>query len=76
MAQTVKNLHGTQETQLQFLTWEDPMENKMATNSSIHARKIPFSEKSGRLKSMGSQTVDSTETLTLSLSRHPQINRS
>ena len=37
--------------------WEDPLEKKMATHSSILARKIPWTEEPGRLQSMGSQRV-------------------
>ena len=39
------------------LGWEDPLEKEMATHSSILAWKIPRTEESGRLQSMGSQTV-------------------
>ena len=34
MAQTVKNLPAMQETHVQFLVWEDPLEKKMATHSA------------------------------------------
>ena len=40
VAQTVKNLPAIQETQVPFLGWEDPLEKKMATHSSILAWKI------------------------------------
>ena len=53
----VKNLPATQETQVQFLGWEDPMEEDMATHSSILGRKIPWSEELGRLQSIGQQRV-------------------
>ena len=36
-----------------ILGWEDPLEQKMATHSSIHAWKIPWTEEPGRLQSMG-----------------------
>ena len=39
------------------LGWEDPLEKEMATHSSILAWKIPWTEESGRLQSMGSQTA-------------------
>ena len=39
------------------LGWEDPLEKKMATHSSTLAWKIPWTEESGRLESMGSQRV-------------------
>ena len=40
---------------------EDPLEEEMATHSSIHAWRIPWTEEPGRLQSMGSQRVDKTE---------------
>ena len=46
-----------QETQVQFLGGEDPLEEGMATHSSILAWKIPWTEEPGRLWSMGSQRV-------------------
>ena len=55
MAQTVKNLHAMQETQVQCLGWEDPLEKGMATHSSILAWRIPWTEESGGLQSMGLQ---------------------
>ena len=57
VAQTVKNLPAVQETQFQSLGQEDPLEEVMATNSSILASKIPWTEEPGRLQSMGSQRV-------------------
>ena len=41
MAQLVKNLPATQETQVQFLGQEDPLEKEMVTHSSILAWEIP-----------------------------------
>ena len=52
----VKNLLAMRKW-VQFLGQEDPLEEKMATHSSILAWKIPWTEKSGRLQSMGSQRV-------------------
>ena len=57
MAQTVKNSPAMQETWVQSLGWEDPLEKKMATHSSILAWRIPWTEEPGRLYSMGSQRV-------------------
>ena len=57
VAQRVKNLPTMWETQVQFLGWEDPLEKETATHSSTLAGKIPWTEKSGRLQSMGSQRV-------------------
>ena len=60
VAQLVKNLPAMQETWIQFLGWEDPLEKGMATRSSIRAWRIPWTEKPGRLLSMGSQELDMT----------------
>ena len=49
----VKNLSITQETQIQSLGGEDPLEKEMATHSSILAWKIPWTGESGELQSMG-----------------------
>ena len=56
-AQSVKNLPAMQETWVQFLGWEDPLEKEMAIHSSILAWKIPWTEEPGGLQSMGSQRV-------------------
>ena len=55
VAQTVKNLPAMQETQVRSLGWEDPLEKEMATHYSILAWKIPWTEVSGGLQSIGSQ---------------------
>ena len=52
---TVKNLPAMQETRVQFLGWEDPLEKKMATYSSVLAWEIPWTEEPGGLQSMGPQ---------------------
>ena len=57
MAQMVKRLPTMWETQVQFLGREDPLEKEVATHFSILAWKIPLTEESGRLQSMGSQRV-------------------
>ena len=44
MTQTVKNLHAMQETWVQSLGWEDPLEEGMATHSSTLAWEIPWIE--------------------------------
>ena len=46
-----------QETQVQPLGWEDPLEKKMATHSRILAWEIPWTEEPGRLQTLGSQRV-------------------
>ena len=57
VAQTVKDPPMMQETQVQSLGWEDPLEKGMATHSSVLAWRIPWIEESGGLQSMGSQRV-------------------
>ena len=44
VAQTVKNLPAMQDTQVQSLGWEVPLEKRMATHSSILAWRIPWTE--------------------------------
>ena len=53
----VKNMPAMQETWVQFLGQEDPLEKRMATHSSIFAWRIPWTEKPGGLQSMGLQRV-------------------
>jgi len=53
----VKNLPAVQETQVQSLGWEDPLEEEMTTHSSILAWKISGTEEPGGLQSMGLQRV-------------------
>ena len=53
MAQRVKHLPAMPETWVQFLGQEDPLEKEMAIHSSTLAWKIPWTEKPGRLQSMG-----------------------
>ena len=53
----LKHLPAMQETRVQSLGWEDPLEKEMATHSSTLAWKIPWSEEPHRLQSMGSQRV-------------------
>ena len=57
IAQLVKNLPAVQETRVQSLSWEGPLEKEMAPHSSTLAWKIPCMEEHGRLQSMGSQRV-------------------
>ena len=56
-----------QETWVLSLGKEDPLEQGMATHSSIPAWRIPWTEEPGELPSMGSQESDMTERLTPSL---------
>ena len=53
----VKNPPTIQETRVQPLSWEDLLEEKMATYSSILDERIPWTEEPGELQSMGSQRV-------------------
>ena len=53
----VRNLPAKQETWVQSLGWEDPLEEEIATHSSILAWEIPWTEEPGGLQSMGSQRV-------------------
>ena len=57
MAQTVENLPAVPETWLRSLGREDPLEEGMATHSSILAWRLPWTEEPGGLQSMGSQRV-------------------
>ena len=53
----VKNLPAMQKTWIQSVSWEDPLEEGMATHSSILAWEILWTEAPGGLQSMGSQRV-------------------
>ena len=53
----VKNPPAMQETQVQSLGWEDPLEDAVVTHSSIVAGKTPLTEESGGLQSMGLQKI-------------------
>ena len=57
VALLVKNLPAMRETQVQSVGQEYPLEKEMATHSSTLAWRIPWTEKPGRLQSMGSQRV-------------------
>ena len=63
LAQSVKNPPAMQETWVQFLGWEDPLQKEMTTHSNIFAWEVPWREEPGRLQSMGSQELDMTEQL-------------
>ena len=55
MAQMLKNLSAMQETWVRSLGWEDPLEKRMATHSSILGWRIPWTAEPRGLQSMGSQ---------------------
>ena len=57
MTQTVKTLPAMQETQVQSLFWDNPVEKGMATHTSILAWKTSWTEEHGGRQSMGSQRV-------------------
>ena len=57
VARTVKHLSTMRETRVQSLGREDTLEKEMAIHSSTIAWKIPWTEKPGRLQSVGSQRV-------------------
>ena len=50
-------MRGTQETQVQALGREDPLEEEMATHSSVLAWEMTWTDEPGGLQSMGSQRV-------------------
>ena len=59
--QMVKNLHAMQETRVQPLGQEDPLEEGTTTHSSILAWRIPWTEDPAGLQSMGLKESDTTE---------------
>ena len=81
MAQWVKNpptMQETQETQVQSLGQEDPVEEGMAIHSSIFAWRIPWIEEPGKLQPLGSEsdTAEATEHTTVIhyyITNYPQI---
>ena len=66
----VKNLSTMQETWVQFLDREDPLEKGMITYSSILAWRIPWTEEPDGLEAWGFRESDTTKQLTLSLFFH------
>ena len=57
MAKRIKRLPAMQETRVQSLGWEDPLEKEIATHSSVLAWRIPGMVEPGGLPSMGSHRV-------------------
>ena len=57
----VKNLPAVQETQVQPLGREDPLESEIATHSSVLAWRIPWTVELSGLQSMGLKELDMTE---------------
>ena len=58
IAQSIKNLPAMQETRVQFLGQEDPLEKEMAILYIIPAWRIPWTEEPSRLQSTGPQELD------------------
>ena len=58
MVKKKKNLPAIQETWVQSLGWEDPLEREMATHSSILSWTVSWTEEPGGLQSMGLQELD------------------
>ena len=67
MSQRVKLLPAMQDTWVRSLGWEDPLEKEKATHSGTLAWKTPWTEKPGRLQSMGSQRAGHERATSLSL---------
>ena len=57
VVQLIKNPPALQETLVQFLGWEDPLEHRTATHSSILAWRIPWTEEPGGLHPMGPRSL-------------------
>ena len=57
VAQTIRNLPSMLETRVQSLGQKVPLEEEMATHSSILVWRIPWTEESGALQSIGSQRI-------------------
>ena len=82
VAQMVKNLPAMQETRVQFLGQEDPLEKGMATHSSILAWTIPWTKDPGRLQSIGPQRAGHNWATNIAIEnafnllREPRIKRS
>ena len=54
-------MQETKKTWVRSLSWENPLEEAVATHSSILAWRISWTQEAGGLQSMGSQRVDMTE---------------
>ena len=77
VVQMVKNLLAMQETQVQSLVWEHPLEKGMATHSSTLVLRIPWTEEPGRLQYMGLQRVRSDWTTnTIMWKTHRRLHNS
>ena len=74
VAQIVKNLPAMQ-TWVQSLGWEDPLEEGLATHSSILPGESPWTEETGGLQSIETKELDGTEQLRTSIQAHTQEYR-
>ena len=70
IAQLVQKLPAMQETRVQFLGREDPLEKEMATHSSILAWRIAWTEEPGRLQSWGCKSRTQLSDLTTTIYDH------
>ena len=68
--QLVKKAPAAQEILVQFLGWEDSLEEGMATHSSVLPRKSPWTKEPGGLQSTGSQRIRTTERLSTQHTAH------
>ena len=75
MAQSVNNLPAMQETQVQSLGQEDPLEKDMATHSSILAWEIPWTEEPGRVSRVGHNSVTKLPPTTSPNGIYPRMQR-
>ena len=69
----VKNLPATQDTQIQYLDWEDSLEEGRTTHSHILAWRIPWTEELGKLQSMESQRAAAAAATAKSLQSCPTL---
>ena len=74
VAQMAKNLTAMQQTGVQPLGWEDPLEKGMATHSSILAWRSPWTVEPGSYSSWDLKQLNTTERLTVSLSLMPMTS--
>ena len=74
VAQMVKNLPALWETWVRSLGWEDLLEKRMVTHSSILVWRILWTEEPDRLQSMGSQRVSHIEQLSLFLKSRARVH--
>ena len=61
VAQMRRNLRAMQESWIQPLGWEDPLEKGMATHSNVLVWRIPWTEEPGRLQFVGCKELVTTE---------------